>query len=721
MQTQELSIHKRERGDWCLKEAASLLARIPILLLVGWTTTLAAQQPVTARTPATPLVVHDPYFSVWSFDDTLNGSPTRHWTGVPQQLNGIVKIDGHSFRFMGDERDVPALSQVSRTIWPTRTIYEFEGQGIHLTATFLTPALPQDLDVLSRPLTYLTWSVRSTDSRSHAVELWVGASAQLAVDIPQETVVWGTSHVGDMTVMEMGDNQQPMLQKAGDEIRIDWGWADLAVPAQTGMTTAIVGSKVFRKEATGESGGGPGRMLDDDLNMPRAVRIDLPMMTTEFSLPQVSAEPVTRRAMLAYDDREAIEYLHRQMPDYWQRNGQTFAQMLEAAEREEDSLSTRAEAFDRKITADLAAVGGTKYAQLAVLAYRQTLGAHKLVVDIDGQPLLFSKENSSNGCTNTVDVTYPASPFFLLFNPKLLESELRPVMEYASLPRWKWPFAPHDIGTYPLANGQVYGGGETSEEDQMPVEESGNMLILFDALAKAEGSADFPAQYWPLLSKWAAYLLQFGMDPQNQLSTDDFTGHLAHNANLSIKAIIALGAYAQLADELHKSDEAARYRQSAQQMAKQWMKMAADGDHTRLAFDLPGTWSQKYNLVWDRILGLHLFPESLARSEVSFYLRHQNPFGLPLDNRHTYTKLDWSVWTATLASDRHQFDALIDPIYKFMTQSPTRVPLSDWFDTVTGAQAGFQARSVVGGVFLPMLTNPAMWKKWSSVEQARTP
>ncbi len=698
-----------------------MLRPFAIPALLAWSVVLAAQQPVTVRTPATPLVVHDPYFSVWSFDDTLNGAPTRHWTGAEQQLNGIIRIDGKPFRFMGDAEDVPTLPQLSRVLWPTRTIYEFEGQGVHLTATFLTPALPQDLDVLSRPLTYLTWSVHSADGHSHAVELWVSASAQLAVDIPQESVVWGTGRVGDMTVMQMGDNEQPMLEKAGDEIRIDWGWADLAVPSQPGMTAAILGERAFRGAAARESVSESGQELDDDLDMPRAVRVDLPMMTVAFRLPEVTSTPVTRRAMLAYDDREAVEYLHRQMPDYWRRNGQTFAQMLEAAEREESTLNAQAEEFDRALTTDLTAAGGEKYAQLAILAYRQTLGAHKLVADIDGQPLLFSKENSSNGCTDTVDVTYPAAPFFLLFNPKLLEAELRPVMEYAGLPRWHWPFAPHDIGTYPLANGQVYGGGETSEEDQMPVEESGNMLILFDALARAEGNAQFAARYWPLLSKWAAYLLQFGMDPQNQLSTDDFTGHLAHNANLSIKAILALGAYAQLADALRKPDEAALYRQSAQQMAVQWMKMAADGDHTRLAFDLPGTWSQKYNLVWDRILGLDLFPESLARSEMNFYLRHQNAFGLPLDNRHTYTKLDWSVWTATMAPDQQDFDALIDPLYKFMTESPTRVPLSDWFDTVTGAQVGFQARSVVGGVYIKMLSDAQMWKKWSAVQATQKP
>jgi len=362
-------------------------------------------------------------------------------------------------------------------------------------------------------------------------------------------------------------------------------------------------------------------------------------------------------------------------------------------------------------------MGGEAYTEVAELSFRQTIAAHKLVADVEGRPMLFPKENFSNGCISTVDVIYPSSPFFLLFNPELLKAQLEPLMKYTETGRWRFPFAPHDLGTYPKANGQVYGGGERTIENQMPVEESGNMLLMFAALAKIEGNANYANRYWPQLKQWAEFLQKEGMDPGNQLSTDDFAGHLAHNANLSIKAILALGGYSVLAEMTGRKSDAATYRRLAQDMANRWAQMAQEGDHYRLAFDQSGTWSQKYNLVWGRILGLNVFPAKVSQTEIRFYQAHLNRFGLPLDNRRDYTKLDWEVWTATLTDDREEFNTLIAPLQRFVNESPSRVPLTDWYSTTDAKQSGFQARSVVGGVYIPLLAAPDLWKKWSSKAQ----
>jgi glutaminase A-like protein len=322
------------------------------------------------------------------------------------------------------------------------------------------------------------------------------------------------------------------------------------------------------------------------------------------------------------------------------------------------------------------------------------------------------KENLSNGSISTVDVLYPSSPIFLFLNPKLVEAQLDPVMRYAQSARWKFPFAPHDLGVYPLANGQQYGGGEVSEEDQMPVEESGDMILMVAAIVHAEQNTDFAARYWPLLTKWAEYLLAKGFDPEKQLSTDDFAGHLAHNTNLSIKAIEALAAYSQIADRLGDHKIAAQYEAAAKSMAARWEPIAAEDGHYRLAFDKNNTWSQKYNLVWDNILDLHIFPTKIADQEVAFYMAHLNPFGLPLDNRATYTKLDWTVWSATLARNQEDFQAIVHPVFQFLNRTTDRVPMTDWYDTVSARQVGFQARSVVGGVFIKLLADSELWRKW---------
>jgi hypothetical protein len=249
----------------------------------------------------------------------------------------------------------------------------------------------------------------------------------------------------------------------------------------------------------------------------------------------------------------------------------------------------------------------------------------------------------------------------------------------------------------------------------MPVEESGNMLIMIGALAEIENNADYAKKYWPTLTKWANYLKEKGLDPENQLCTDDFAGHLAHNTNLSLKAIVALAAYADLAERLGHKDEAAAYHKAAEEMAKKWQTMAADGDHYKLTFDKAGTWSQKYNLVWDKLLGYNLFPKDVAAKEIAFYQTRLNSFGLPLDNRKTYTKLDWILWTATMAADKKDFQAIIGPSYDWISETPSRVPLTDWYDTVSGKKQGFQARSVVGGVFIKVLENKEMWKKYATM------
>ncbi|HNU31418.1 MAG TPA: DUF4965 domain-containing protein, partial [Sedimentisphaerales bacterium] len=663
--------------------------------------------------PATPLVACDPYFSIWSHADNLTDEDTTHWTGKPHRLTSMIRIDGRPYRIMGTTPGkVPPMKQTGLTVLPTRTIYNFESAGIALTLTFMTPALPDSIDILSRPITYLTYESRSTDGQSHTVQVYFDASAELTVNTSNQQVVWADEEMGDLIASKVGSKDQPILAKRGDDIRIDWGYLYVAAPKSAVSSRAFAGRRAVQDGFTSD-----GLASVNDADMPTAA--DNLCAAVVLRADKVSKKPVTRWLVLAYDDLYSIQYMKKNLRPYWRRNGWEAADLLQAAAKDYKSLVKRCAAFDKELMADLTKAGGEKYAKLAALAYRQCFAAGKFVADDNGQPISFCKENHSNGCIGTSDVFYPMAPQFLLFGPSVAKSFLVPFMNYAASERWKFPFAPHDLGQYPHANGQVYGGGERTEENQMPVEESGNLLILMAAVAQMEGNADFAGLYWPQLEKWADYLKAKGFDPENQLCTDDFAGHLAHNVNLSAKAICGLGAFGKLCEMRGDKTKAAEYSRIAKEFAARWVKEADSGDHFRLAFDKPDTWSQKYNLVWDRILALGLFPDEVKQKEMAYYKRVQNKYGLPLDNRSLYTKLDWILWTATLTQNREDFEALVDPVFLFLNETPDRSPMTDWYYTNDARKRGFTARPVVGGVFLQMLYDKAVWHKYAKRDKTK--
>ncbi|MCC7493281.1 MAG: DUF4965 domain-containing protein [Fimbriimonadaceae bacterium] len=682
-----------------------------MLLPTALSAALLAPAPI--RPPAVPLIVCDPYFSIWSCADQLNTDWPRHWTGAVNALQMMLRVDGTTWRLMGAAPPTSAPArQLSCEVRPTTTRYRFAAGPVEVALSFRTPALPGDLEQLSRPVGYVTCDLRSTDGGRHVVQLYFDHSGELVVNEPAQPVVWSRPQLPGLTVTRMGSAAQPVLGRKGDNLRIDWGYLYVATadPAQV----AVVGHEAAR--------GGfvtAGKLpSEDDPRQPRPANDDWPVAATVFDCGEVGEAAVRRSLVLAYDDLYSIEYLGQRLAPYWRRHGWGAAELLRAAVADQAAVAQRCEALDAQLLSDLEAAGGPRYASLCALAFRQCLGGHKLAADSTGRPLWFSKENFSNGCIATVDVSYPSAPFMLLFNPALLRAMLDPVLDYAASARWKFPFAPHDLGTYPLANGQVYGGGETGEENQMPVEECGNLLILVAALAQAEGHAEYARAHWRVLTTWAEYLKEFGFDPGKQLCTDDFAGHLAHNANLSVKAQVALAGYARLCELLGQTAAASEYRKLAEEGVAKWEAAARDGEHYRLAFDQPGTWSQKYNLVWDKLLDLKLFPPAVAAREVAFYLTQQNRYGLPLDNRSGFTKADWIIWSATLAERPEDWHALVDPVFAFANESPSRVPLTDWYWTADARQRGFQARTVVGGLFIKLLADEAVWRRWRTARES---
>jgi len=662
------------------------------------------------RPPSVPLITHDPYFSIWSPSDRLTDMETVHWTGAKNPLHSMVRIDGKTYRLMGASPSyVEPMKQISLKVLPTNTEYQFGGAGIRLSMTFTSPLLVKDIDILSRPVTYITWKVESTDNKTHDIQLYFDCGSELAVNNTEQMVTWEQPAIKGLKTIKTGTKEQKYLNKPGDNVRIDWGYVYLSVPEEqkpvlsVAQRNSLLGS--FAK-----SGKLPEYLEFKD---PLKVRDGSVSMAVSWDLGTTGTTPLKAWTMVAYDDIYSIRYFESDLQAWWRHSGMTFDNLLTTASSDYSRLMNTCNSFDSELMTDLNTAGGEKYAQMCALVYRQCIAAHKLVTDTKGNPLFFPKENFSNGCIATVDVIYPFSPFTLLFSPVLTKAMLRPVLDYASSPRWKFPFAPHDLGQYPYATGQVYGGGEKDETDQMPVEETGNMIIMLAALAKIEGNAEFSKQYWPVIEKWADYLISKGFDPENQLCTDDFAGHLAHNVNLSAKAIIAIKSYSMLCEMNGFREKSVLADNSAKNMAKEWVKLATEGNHTLLAYDQKSTWSQKYNLVWDKLLEFNLFPKEVLRNEISYYKTVMAPYGLPLDSRERYSKNDWITWTATLADNISDFRTIFDPVYLYADKTPNRVPVSDWYITDNALMTGFQARSVVGGFYIKMLDNKDLWKKWA--------
>lgn len=584
--------------------------------------------------------------------------------------------------------------QKSVSVLPTQTIYKFDCGEIELDLIFTSPLLLDDLELVSRPVSYISYQLRSKNNQTHDVQIYFESTPQWAVHNISQAVTYEEIANDRLKFLKTGTVEQPILEKKGDDIRIDWGYFYLAGhnDKSTNMKFGDYWNVKQEFNSTGAVSETKTENLSEKMNSE-----NMTVLAYSKDLGKVSDEMTTGYILLGYDDIYSVRYFDEDLKAYWTKDGTVdIFTAFEDAVNDYSTIMNRCDEFNRELLSEATRVGGNKYAELISLVYRQSIAAHKLVKDKEGNLLFFSKENNSNGSIGTVDITYPSSPLYLIYNPDLVKGMLNPIFYYSESGRWTKPFAAHDVGTYPIATGQTYG-------EDMPIEESGNVLILTAAIAEIEGNADYAAQHWETLTIWTEYLKEYGLDPENQLCTDDFAGHLAHNTNLSIKAIMGIASYGKLAGMLGKTEVAEEYMQIAKEMATQWETMADDGDHYRLTFDRPGTWSQKYNIVWDKLLGFNIFEPKIIEKEIALYKTLQNEYGLPLDNRATYTKTDWIMWTATLSGNSDDFDALIDPVYKYANETKSRVPISDWHDTKTAERMNFKARSVVGGYYMKLL------------------
>jgi hypothetical protein len=657
------------------------------------------------RPPAIPLVVRSPYLSTWLAADNLPGTWPTFWTGRITAMAGLATIDGTPFLFLGapslpNANPFATMRQLSVTTTATKSEFVLQQAGVELTVTFLSPVTPGDLKRQSQPLSYISMRARSVDGHSHKVAVYFDISGEWASADSGRSITWDQeSHAaGSTDVISLSYTQSDPQVLAENSDTAEWGTIVLSSPDRPGLTWQIGADADVRRQVVSN-----GALLNSlDADKPRAIRDRWPVFAFNLDLGSVgrgSSAPFV--LSLGHVREPAVSYLTERLAPLWKSYWSTWPAMVGAFHLDFTASVSRSALLDAKIERDATRAAGPKYAALCAVAFRQAYAGTELV-SRNGKPWAFLKEISSDGNVLTIDVTYPCMPVFLYADPAYLGLILAPILDYVENHGYPKVFAPHDLGSnYPNASGHL---GGTGEED-MPVEESANMLIMtasYLARIPAAQRAAFATAHYPILKQWADYLVDNALDPNLQNQTDDFTGFIAHSVNLALKGIVGIGAMSQIATAAGKSTESAGYLATARSYIGQWQTKAMDtaGDHLKLAYDQNDTWSLKYNGYPDRLLRLGLVPASIAETEATWYLSRAATDGVPLDIRHGFTKADWEMWTAAWLKDHAQIrDLLVAGLYTFANTTGQRVPMTDWYDTVTNRQSGFQARPVVGGYF----------------------
>ncbi|EPS94710.1 hypothetical protein FOMPIDRAFT_1054860 [Fomitopsis schrenkii] len=657
--------------------------------------------------PSYPLAVRSPYLSAWlpqGAGTALNGAWPEFWTGSILGWAGFVNVDGASYSFLGSAgvsgANFQQATQKSAEFTSTQSIFVLTAGGIDLTVSFLSPVEPSDLLNQSLPFSYMAVSAASNDGDSHIVSVYSDISAEWVSGDDSLTVNWSTTG-GDLVFHQVQLAQQADFTEISDHIQ--QGSAYYGTLNTNGLTYQTGQDIVVRAQFINN-----GALADTEDTNFRAVSDDWPVFAFAHDLGTVfpnDASPTVVYAVGHVRD-PAIQYIiadngRQDRSLYFWSQYASVADILSSFLGDYENALARATAFDAQVKSDASSIS-SNYADWAALAVRQAFGAIEFTLSKDSTGnyntsdiLVFMKEISSDGNVNTVDVIFPAWSIFLYTNPAIGKYLLLPLLEYQASGQYPNGWACHDMGSsYPNATGHNDGNDE-----KMPVEESGNMLIMALSYAHAASDTSLITSYYKLLDQWTQYLVADSLIPGYQISTDDFAGALANQTNLAIKGIIGIRAMGEMAGLAGNIAESANYTSIAEDYVGQWQGFAtaSDGTHLTLAYGNDSSWGLTYNMWADKLLGFNLVPDSVYEMQTKWYPTVNAEYGVPLDTRHTYTKTDWQTLTAGIMTDTTVRDMFISALYAYASDGENNAPLSDLYDTISGDSVGFRARPVVGG------------------------
>ncbi|KAJ7145357.1 hypothetical protein C8R43DRAFT_1130032 [Mycena crocata] len=654
--------------------------------------------------PSIPLAVRTPYVNAWlsqGAGNALNDVWPSFWTGAALGWAGFVKVDGKAFSFLGSSNvaGLTKATQKSFRFTSTQSIFVLSAGPIDLTVTFLSPVEPNDLLKHSIPFSYLAVSAASTDGAAHSVQVYTDISGEwVSGGDSALPITWSSVTSGAIFTHQVQVRNPVLFDEHGEQTR--HGSAFYSTPNTVGATFQTGSDSTVRTQFV--NNGRLANTLDSNF---RNVGDNWPVFGLAHDLGNVNAASAPVLYSVGHIRDPAINYVTtgnvlQARSVYYHSQFPTSAGLISSFLNDYSAALGRANTFDAKVQTDAGKISAN-YAGVVALSIRQAFAGHEITISKNGNTfntsdvLYFQKEISSSANVNTVDVIFPTWPLYLYTNPELGKFVLEPLFRYQATGLYPHKSSLHDVGAgYPRAIGHNDG-----LDEPMPVEESGNMLIMSLSYAQKTGDNSHLARYHGLLEQWTEFLITDSLIPEDQLSTDDFAGHLANQTNLAIKGIIGIAAMGKIEERLGDTAKAANYSAIATRYVQQWQNLSRSttGAHLTLAYNNAGSWGLSYNLYADRLLKLNLFPQSVYDMQTAWYATHANAFGIPLDTRHTYTKSDWQIWTAAIASTTAVRDICINAVKNYAANGKSSAPITDWYDTISGQGVGFAARPVVGG------------------------
>jgi hypothetical protein len=682
----------------------------------------------SVRPPSVPLAVRSPYLSTWLPATVLTSTTTQFWHGDTRGFVGLVKIDGKLYSWAGQPlvsgAAVTALTQSSLQVTPTRSIFTFTGGGIQLTAEWLSPIEPGDLQRLSVPFSLLTVSVVATDGASHSVQVYADITGEWAATDESDLITWTTSLTSSNRYWSVQlQNQTPLTEDAD---MANWGTVVWGSPRSTSLTYQSGYAVTVRNQFASA-----GSLTDVSDTSYRAVNNSQPVFALARNLGTVTATSQSVSFTVGHVRTPLVSYGTSATPlaAWWTTYWSSWSGVADFFLGDAAAARTRAMALDASITATATKAGGAGYAAMCALAARQCYGGMELAVGPDGTPWLMGKEISSDGDTNTVDIWDQAYLMWLYMDPTIIPLEMAPILNWTASAGWQedslWSGIPsyessqtkycvHDLGTYPVATGRAPGNGE-----QMPIEESAGMLIMAASYARKVGASTakpFLAKWQTLWTQWAQYLLTQVPTPATQVTTDDWAPDYRSptgGTNLGIKAIIGLAAASQIATILGDTANATTWSQAATHNVQPWVNLSMDpsGKYLNIEQGASGTWTTIYNGFYELVIGESLVPESVKALQAAYYLTQLETYGLPLQtDSGGISKVAWNVFVPALLIDYPIAGQMLSRDVAYINATPSLVPYGDRYDTGTAIEVSpIKAHPTLGAVYALMAaTQPAV-------------